>query len=114
MEQSNIDTNLVNTQNKQPLPNAVATLVLGILSIVMCWCYGLVPVALGIIALAISQRSVKLYKENPELYSDYNNLRAGRITAIIGLCLSILFLILLIIVIITDSSSLSPNIFDNF
>lgn len=113
MEQSNIDTNLVTNQNKQPLPNAVATLVLGILSIVMCWCYGVIPLAMAIIALAISNKSVQMYKENPELYEGYNNLKAGRITAIIGLCLGSLFLVFFIIYLMVVGTALSmTNIFD--
>lgn len=79
------------------LPNSVATLVLGILSIVTCPCYGIVGVILGIIALVISKKSIILYKETPELYEGYGNLNAGRIMAIIGVSLGgvyILFFIL--------------------
>ena len=114
MEQSNIDSNLVTNTTKQPLPNAVATLVLGILSIVMCWCYGLIPIALAIIALAISNKSVQMYKENPELYDGYNNLKAGRIMAIVGLCLGGLFVVFLIIYFIVVGTALSMgSVFNN-
>jgi len=82
---------------KQRLPNATATLVLGILSIVLCFCYGLPGIICGVIALAISGKSVKMYKAEPELYMDYGNIKAGRIMAIIGLSLASLYIILLII-----------------
>lgn len=95
-------------QNKQQLPNAVATLILGILSIVFCWGYLIIPAALGIITLVISKKAVALYKENPDMYEGYGNVKAGRICAIIGLSLSILFIIyLLVVVMIIGASAFS-------
>ena len=84
-----------------PLPNASAILVLGILSIVFCWASGIVGLILGIIALSLSGKATKLYNENTSLYSlaSFNNMKAGRICAIIGTILSALFLIYVIIVI---------------
>jgi ABC-type spermidine/putrescine transport system permease subunit II len=78
--------------NNQQLPNATATLVLGILSIVVCF-------ICGIIAYVISNKDVALYKANPELYSaaSYNNIKAGRICALIGIILQVLGLIIYII-----------------
>ena len=80
------------------LPNSTAVLVLGILSIVFCWCYGILGVILGIIALVLANKDLKLYKANPEKYSEssYKNLSAGKVTAIIGLSLSGLFLLYVI------------------
>lgn len=92
-----IDSDIQNKIVKESLPNATATLVLGILSIVACMCYGLPGFVLGIVALAISGKSVRLYKENPEKWLDYGNLKAGRITAIIGLSLSAVALLIMII-----------------
>jgi len=81
-------------QNK--LPNATAVLVLGIFSILTCCCYGVVGLALGIVALVLAKKDMKLYLESPELYSNYGNLNIGRILAIIGVCLSAVYLILTI------------------
>ena len=80
--------------NAAQLPNATSTLVLGILSIVVCF-------ICGIIALVISNRDVSMYKNNPELYSEasYNNIRAGRICAIIGISLQVIGLIFYIAII---------------
>lgn len=82
-------------QNKRPLPNATVTLVLGIVSIPLCCCYFGVPsLASAIIALVVSSKDKSKYKANPELYSpeSYRNLNAGRVCAIIGLVLTVLFL----------------------
>jgi hypothetical protein len=115
MEQNIIDQNIQSGGNRQQLPNATATLVLGILSIVFCWCYGIVGTTLGIIALAISSKSVKLYNENPAIYDGYNNLKAGRIMSIIGLILSALFLLYIIIIfaIIGTAAFSLDQIFNN-
>jgi hypothetical protein len=85
-----------------PLPNSGAVLVLGILSIVLCWTWGIIGLVLGIVALALSGKANTLYQQNPNLYSvaSYNNLKAGKICAIIGTILSALFLIIIIIEII--------------
>lgn len=82
------------------LPNATGVLVLGIISIVGCFCYGIVGIITGVIALALAGTATRLYKENPELYTpnSFKNMKAGRICAIIGLCLSIAYLLVLIIV----------------
>ena len=53
---------------KQKLPNATAVLVLGILSILTCCCYGVIGLILGIVALVLASRDMKLYFENPESY----------------------------------------------
>lgn len=36
------------------LPNSTLVLVLGILSLIFCWCYGFVGLILGIIAVVLS------------------------------------------------------------
>ncbi len=78
------------------LPNATAVLVLGILSILFCWCYGIIGIILSIIALVLANKDLSLYKALPENYDNYGNLKAGRIMAIIGLILSILTIIYII------------------
>jgi len=69
-------------QPQRSLPNATTVLVLGILSIVLCF-------ICGIIALSMSGKDKRLYEQSPELYtsSSYDLLKAGRICAIISLCL---------------------------
>ncbi|WP_292008182.1 CCC motif membrane protein [Chryseobacterium sp.] len=87
--------------NQQKLPNATAVLVLGIASIVGCCCYGVVGIITGIIGLVLYKKDNALYQMNPELYSDYSNLNTGRILCIIGLVLSVLYLIYSVVIIAT-------------
>ncbi|WP_026935349.1 CCC motif membrane protein [Christiangramia echinicola] len=78
---------------KRELPNSTLILVFGILSIIGCCCYGVAGVIFGIIALVMSKRAIEIYSADPELYTGYNNVKTGRILAIIGLVLSALSLI---------------------
>jgi hypothetical protein len=94
---------LFNTQyNQIPVPNSAAVLVLGILSIVLCFCYGLIGMTLGIIALVLASKGTTIYKANPNAYSltSFNNLKAGKICAIIGVVLSAIYLIFFVIYIL--------------
>lgn len=79
------------------LPDSTAVLVLGILSIIGSFCYGVVGLILGIIALAISGRPERLYRQSPTRYaqSSYSNLKAGKVCGIIGICISGLVLLVL-------------------
>ena len=94
------------------MKNAVATLVLGIISIVTCFCYGIIGLIIGIIALAISRSEWAAYKANPARFhkGDASNMKAGRICATIGLCLGaayLLFIIIYFIVVVISKSSKS-------
>jgi hypothetical protein len=81
----------------ETLPDATAVLVLGILAIIGSFCYGIVGLILGIIGVAIAGRPEKLYRQNPTRYSQasYGNLKAGRVCAIVGICLSAVFILAL-------------------
>jgi len=78
---------------KRNLPNGTAVLVLGILSIITCCCYGFIGLTLGIIALVLAKKDLKLYQESPELYLNYKNINTGKILGIIGIILSSIYLI---------------------
>lgn len=82
---------------RRKLPNATAVLILGILSIVTCCCYGVPGLIFGGIALYLYAKDMKEYREEPEAYVNYGNLNIGRILAIIGLALSALWLITVIV-----------------
>lgn len=77
---------------KQPLQNSTLILVLGILSIITCCCYGVLGLPIGIVALVLANKSTKIFAENPELYTGYNNVKTGKILAIIGIVLNVIFL----------------------
>ena len=83
------------------LPNSTTVLVLGIISIVSSFCYGL-GVVLGIIALVLANKDKRLIAENPEGYSisSISNLKAGRICSIIGITISALFLVIIVVYLI--------------
>jgi hypothetical protein len=83
------------------IPNSTAVLVLGIVSIVLCWCVGIVGIACGVIALIMANKGKALYDASPDAYtpSSFNNLKAGKICGIIGIILSALYLVYYIIII---------------
>lgn len=97
MEQSNFN----NFETGQKLPNATAVLILGILSIVTCCCYGILGLILGIIALVLAKKDSALYKISPQSYTNYSNLNIGRILAIIGIVLSAIYLLMTVWMIMT-------------
>lgn len=77
---------------KLTLPNAVAVLVLGILSILSS--YYLLGVVLGIVALVLAAKGRKILRQNPEAYSGVGMLNAGFVCAIIGTVIgSLVFLV---------------------
>ncbi|HRD38892.1 MAG TPA: CCC motif membrane protein [Bacteroidia bacterium] len=92
-----------------PLPNSTAVLVLGIISIALCWCYGIVALTCGIIAIVLGNKAMALYKANPSAYtlSSFNNTKGGRICAIIGICLGSLYLIFIIIYLVILGTAFS-------
>ena len=85
------------------VPNNIGVLVLGIVSIPTCMCYGIIGMACGIIALVLHSQGMKAYNANPEEFdaAGLGNMKAGKICAIIGMCLSALFLIYIIFIIAT-------------
>lgn len=92
-----------------PLPNSTAVLVLGIISIALCWCYGIVSLTCGIIALVLANKGMALYKANPSAYtlSSFNNMKGGRICAIIGVSLGSLYLIFVIVYLVILGTAFS-------
>lgn len=88
------------TPRQEELPNHTAVLVLGILSIVTCCCYGIFGIVLAGVTLYLASNSNKLYVENPEKYTagSYKNLKTGKLCAIIGLALSVLYFLYSIVV----------------
>ena len=81
---------------QQKLPNSTLILVFGIVSIVTCCCYGVLGLIFGIIAVVMAKKATALYLENPEQYTGYQNVKTGKILAIIGNVLSLIYLIYII------------------
>ena len=74
---------------QQKLPNVTIAIVLGIISFICC-CFGGIPGAIMAgIAFILIKKDEKRYKENPEMYSNYSQLKTAKIVAIIGLVIGI-------------------------
>ena len=85
---------------QEKVPNNVGVLVLGICSIFPgCFCYGIVGVICGIIALVMANKANNLIEDHPQRYTpeSIQLVKAGKICGIIGLSLSALYLLFLIV-----------------
>ncbi|WPO81862.1 CCC motif membrane protein [Chryseobacterium sp. JJR-5R] len=96
----------------QKLPNATGVLILGIVSLVTCCCYGIVGLIAAIIGLVLANKDMALYNQNPGQYDNYSNLKTGRILCIIGIVLNILSVIYYIYIIsaIGTDALLNPEL----
>ena len=85
---------------KKDLPNATVVLVLGILSLIFCWCYGFFGLILGIIAVVLAGGQRKLYLQSPDEYteSSFKNVNAGRVCGIISICIAGVVVVVLLLV----------------
>lgn len=88
------------------LPNSVATLILGICSLLFgCLFIGLI---LGIVGLAISGKSKRLYFQKPKEFSGYGMLNAGRVMSIIGIVVGSISLIYYIVAVLILGAGALP------
>lgn len=78
---------------QQKLPNATTSIILGSISFICC-CFssGIGGLILSGIAYYLAIKDEKTYAENPELYSNFSQVKTAKIIAIIGLVLAILTL----------------------
>jgi len=82
------------------LPNATVIIVLGIFGYLCCCFSGLGIIPAGI-AYILAIQSQKLYNENPEEFLNYDQIKTGKIVALIALILNVLIIIRIIYVIST-------------
>jgi predicted PurR-regulated permease PerM len=82
----------------QKLPNTTIVLLLGLFSIITCWVMGIVGLIFGIVALVIAKGDLRLYRENPDSYTNFANLAIGRVLAVIGIILSSIYLAFIIFI----------------
>lgn len=76
---------------QQKLPNVTIAIVLAILSYICC-CFGGIPGAIMAgIAFFLVRKDENKYKENPELYTNFSQLKTAKVLAIIGLVLGIIW-----------------------
>lgn len=79
---------------QQKLPNVTLGLVLAIASFLCCCFAGLPGTLVAAIAYFVLRSDEKKYLENPELYSNYSQLKTARIIAIIGMVIGVLYFLL--------------------
>ena len=93
-------------EKKETLPNAIAILVLGILSIQLSFAYGIPGLICGIIALSKWKSRKQLYLEDPDHYAhwSYKVAKIGNTCAIIGVSLSALIMLIMVMVIVAVNS----------
>ena len=91
---------------QQTAPYAVASLVLGISSLVFgCFFIGLI---LGIVGVVLASKGRNAIKDNPSKYTGVGMLNAGRITSVIGVVLGAIYTIYSIVAVaILGSASLA-------
>lgn len=91
----------ITNNNKRDLSNSTAILVLGILSLIFCWCYGFIGLILGIIAVVLGNNQRRIYLESPSEYteSSFRNVNSGRTCGIVAICISAFILVFWILVI---------------
>jgi len=84
-------------------------LTLGILSICFCLCYVFVGIVNGIIAIILTKKAKQIYLLNPKQYSlkSFKNLKTGYFCAMIGLILSLLYLVFIFVYLLTNKSAIS-------
>jgi hypothetical protein len=88
---------------RQELPGATAAMVLGILG-----CLGIIGLILSIIALVMANKALRVARANPGRYDGEGRARAGRILAIVFLCIDgVVLLVVLAAVIFVTVSNLS-------
>ncbi|VAW11348.1 hypothetical protein MNBD_BACTEROID03-1910 [hydrothermal vent metagenome] len=84
--------------NQETLPGASNALTFGIISIVgSLICCGPFAIIFSIIGLSNVKKAEKLYAENPEVYTGYENVKTGKILSYIGLALSLIMLVFFIL-----------------
>lgn len=83
---------------QEPLPGASTAMTMGIISIVGALvCCGPFAAIFSIIGLSNAKKAENLYREDPERYSGYENIKTSRTLSYIGLALSLLMLVLSIL-----------------
>ncbi len=81
---------------KEKLPKSTASLVLGIFSIITCFCYGLPGIILGVIGFMQAKQAIAINNENLDTYEGVGNANAGKIMSIIGVVFGVIYLLVIV------------------
>jgi len=74
---------------QKKLPNGVLIIVLGIFGF-LCCCTGIIGAIPAGIGFFLARKSEKLYKESPDEYDNFGQIKTGKIISLIALILSLL------------------------
>ena len=72
-------------------------MVCGILSICLCFVYGIPGFVLGIVGLVQAKKAIEIDAANPGVYDGLGNAKAGKVLALIGTILSGVYVLLVLI-----------------
>lgn len=97
----------------EKLEGASTVLTMGILSIVLTVvCCGPFGVIFSIIGLVQAKKAQRTYDENPEIYSNYDSVKTGKILSYIGMGLAVIMLIFWILYFGIIFAAISSGDFD--
>ncbi len=101
--------------NQQSLPGASNALTMGILSVVLTLlCCGPFGIIFTILGLSSASKAERLYRENPGMYTGYENVKTGRVLSYVGLALALLYLLFIILYFGAIIALITAGEFDNF
>lgn len=84
--------------NQESLPGASNSLTMGIISIVGALiCCGPFAIIFSIIGLNSAGKAKRLYLQNPDRYTGFENAKTGKVLSYIGLALSLIMLLFFIL-----------------
>ncbi len=101
--------------NQQSLPGASNALTMGILSVVLTLlCCGPFGIIFTIIGLNSASKAERLYRDNPGMYTGYENVKTGRVLSYVGLALAICYLFFVILYFGAIVALITAGEFNNF
>ncbi|MCA9303569.1 MAG: DUF4190 domain-containing protein [Phycisphaerales bacterium] len=98
-------SNEQNTVQYSPAPQqtsgkAIASMVLGICSIITCWAYGIPGIICGILAIVFAKHAFQRINDGLAPETSAGMAKAGKICGWVGLCLSIAYLLFIVVYVI--------------
>lgn len=73
------------------LPNATSAYLLALVSIFI-FCFAGIGIIPALISYVLASKSEKIYKVNPEVYSNFGSIRKAKIIAIVGVVLNLIII----------------------
>ncbi|MEB8329636.1 CCC motif membrane protein [Flavobacteriaceae bacterium KMM 6897] len=100
---------------REPLPGASNAMAMGIISIITPFvCCGPFGIIFSIIGLVSAGKAEKLYYDNPESYSGFENVKTAKILSYIGLGISLVFVLAVILFFGTIVALVTAGSFEQF